>query len=117
MEWLLLIAPPTEEDKMSDAYDRVADVIGQEMDKAWKNIMVTLATANVNALSADADITSNDLQEFFANLGGCQMGIQFASIKPKGETVRFNAHQLKPSAGITTMGVSGSISIGVNISF
>ena len=103
---------------MSDAYDRVADVIGQEMDKTWVNILKRLASADVNTLSSSgANITSADLQEFFANLGGCQMGIKFNSIKPKGETVRFNAHQLQPSAGITTMGVSGSISIGIKIDF
>lgn len=103
---------------MSDAYDRVADVIGQEMDKTWRNILIRLASDDVSTLSSDgANITSSDLQEFFANLGGCQMGIKFSSIKPKGETVRFNAHQLQPSAGITTMGVSGSISIGINIGF
>jgi hypothetical protein len=103
---------------MSDAYDRVADVIGKEMDKAWRNILTNLASANVSALSSGgANITAVELQEFFANLGGCQMGIRFYSIKPKSETVWFNAEQLQPSAGITTMGVSGSISIGVNISF
>lgn len=103
---------------MSDAYDRVADVIGQEMDKAWKNILIKLANGDANAFSGDANFSSDDLQEFFANLGGCHMGIKFSSKELKGETVRFSAHQLKPTEGITTMGgVSGSISIGINISF
>ncbi|WP_290976389.1 hypothetical protein [Hydrogenophaga sp.] len=103
---------------MSDAYDRVADVIGKEMDKAWRNILTNLASSNVGTLSSGgAKITAVELQEFFANLGGCQMGIRFSSIKPKGESVWFNAEQLKPSTGITTMGVSGSVSIGVSISF
>ena len=103
---------------MSDAYERVADVIGKEMDKAWRNILTNLATANVTALSSPGvNITSAELQEFFANLGGCQMGIRFSSIKPKGEQVFFNSEQLQPTPLMTTMGVSGSISIGVNISF
>lgn len=106
---------------MSDAYDKIADVIGKEMDDAWKNIMEKLATADANTLpfvsSADPTITFDDLKEFFANLGGCQMGIKFASIKPKGEVMRFNSHTLEPSAGITTMGVKGTISVGINISF
>ncbi len=88
------------------------------MDEAWRGILTDLANAKVSALSSGGvNITATELQEFFANLGGCQMGISFSSIKPKGETVWFNAQQLQPSAGITTMGVSGSISIGVNISF
>ncbi|WP_372886886.1 hypothetical protein [Psychrobacter sp.] len=103
---------------MSDAYDRVAEVIGQEMDNAWKNILTKLSQADVNAFSGNTNVTSNDLQEFFANLGGCQMSIKFSSLQVKGENVRFNAHQLQPTSAITTMGgVSGSISIGINIGF
>lgn len=103
---------------MSDAYDRVADVIGKRMDEAWRGILSDLASANVAPLSSGGvNITTAELQEFFANLGGCQMGIQFSSIKPKGQTVRFYAEQLQPSSGISTMGITGSISIGVNISF
>ena len=103
---------------MSDAYDRVADVIGKRMDEAWRGIINDLAKGKVSVLSSgDVNIRSQDLQEFFANLGGCQMGIRFSSTKPKGETVRFNAEQVKPSAEITTMGITGSISVGVNISF
>ena len=102
-----------------DAYDRVAYVIGKEMDEAWRNILTKLATGNSSFLSSteSASITSDQLQEFFANLGGCQMGIRFSSIKPKGESVWFNAEQLQPSDVVPFMGVSGSISIGVNISF
>ena len=102
---------------MSKSYDIVADVIGQEMDKTWKRILERLANAETNALSNGTNVQVADIQDFFKNLGGAQMAINFSSLTPKGETVRFNAHQLQQTSAIKTMGVSGTISIGVNISF
>lgn len=103
---------------MADAYDRVADVIGKRMDEAWRGIISDLAKADVSTLSSGgANITTSELQEFFANLGGCQMGIRFASIKPKGESVWCNAEQITPETGIAAMGINGTISVGCTINF
>lgn len=79
--------------------------------------MERLVTADMSAMSGGASISTNELQEFFKNLGGAHLAVNFSSLVPKGEVTRFSAYQLKPSAPITAMGVEGSISIGVNIRF
>ena len=99
-------------------YEKVSAVIGEEMDKAWKNILEKLAQGNVQALSGGStSLAQNDLQDFFKKLGGAQMGIAFSCVEAKGESTRFYAHSLAPTNAITTMGFEGSISIGVNIRF
>jgi hypothetical protein len=83
---------------MASSYNKVAGVIGEEMDKAWKNIMERLST------------------EFFKTLGGARLAIDFSSLVQKGETTRFSAHQIIPNLGPAVM-IEGSISIGVAIKF
>ena len=81
--------------------------------------MEKLASADTSLVSADAgaSLASDDLKDFFKNLGGAHLAINFSSLTPKGEITRFSGYELTPTAGITTMGVEGSISIGVNIKF
>jgi hypothetical protein len=106
---------------MSDAYAKVATVIGDEMDKAWERIMGRLADANMSALSTGgaSATTVEDLKVFFQQLGGAKMDLQFCSNIPKGEAMVCRAHEIRPSTGspIGMLGVEGSISIGVNIKF
>jgi len=98
---------------MSKAYEKVAGVIGEEMDNAWKNIMDRLSQNGPSALSG-ATISSQELKEFFDNLGGARLGVDFASRAQKGQVERFSAYKISPSPSVAA---SGSISIGVNVSF
>lgn len=98
-------------------YDKVSAVIGEEMNKAWKNILERLAQASLTVLSGGPVITQTDLSDFFERLGGAHMGITFSCVESKGELSRYYAHELTPTNAIGTMGIEGSISIGVTIRF
>jgi hypothetical protein len=103
---------------MADSYEAIAGVIGQEMDNAWKRIMEKLAAADATVLTAaGAGFKTADLKEFFANLGGANMAIDFSSRIPKGQVRQFSAYKISPAGEVNALGVSGSISIGVNVTF
>lgn len=106
---------------MATTYENVALIIGEEMDKTWKRIMERVATASVDTSTFTSEdgkkLSSLDFQDFLANLGGANLSIKFSSLTPKGEVTRYSGYELTPAHEITTMGVSGSNSIGVNISF
>lgn len=67
---------------MATTYEKVAGIIGDEMDNAWKNIMEKLAKADVSAMSGEQTLSNSDLQDFFKNLGGAHIGINFSSLTP-----------------------------------
>lgn len=103
---------------MTSGYEKVAGIIGEEMGKAWSNVMERLAADDAaSVMSSRVPMASSELQEFFANLGGAQMSLSFSSRVPKGEVCRFRAYELNPSAEVAPMGFEGSISIGINIRF
>jgi hypothetical protein len=103
----------------TDAYEKVAGVVGDEMDKAWKNIMSRLAASNVSGIAAfdGGSLTSDDLKAFFEVLGGAQMALSFQSRQPKGERVRSTSLDIEPQAGSPATLISGEISIGGSIRF
>jgi hypothetical protein len=74
----------------TDSYEKVASVVGDEMDKVWKNIMSKLAASNFAGIAAfdGGSLKSSDLEAFFEVLGGAQMAITVASRQPKGERIR-----------------------------
>jgi hypothetical protein len=47
----------------TDSYEKVASVVGDEMDKAWKNIMSKLAASNFAGIAAfdGGSLKSSDL--------------------------------------------------------
>jgi hypothetical protein len=103
----------------TDEYEKVADVVGDEMDKAWKNIMSKLAASNVSGIAAfdGGSLTSDDLKSFFEVLGGVQMALSFQSRQPKGERVRSTSLDIEPQTGSPATLISGEISIGGTIRF
>lgn len=103
----------------TEAYEKVASVVGEEMDKAWKNIMSKLASSNVSGIAAfdGGSLTSSDLSDFFEVLGGAQMAITFASRQPKGERIRSTSLDIEPQTGSPATLISGEISIGGTIRF
>lgn len=103
----------------TDAYEKVAGVVGDEMDKAWKNIISKLAASNVSGIAAfdGGRLTSDDLKVFFEVLGGAQMALSFQSRQPKGERVHSTSLDIEPQAGSPATPISGEISIGGSIRF
>ena len=103
----------------TEAYEKVANGVGEEMDKAWKNIMSKLASRNVSGIAAfdSGSLTPSDLSDFFTVLGGTQMAITFASRQPKGERTRSTSLDIEPQTGSPATLVSGEISIGGTIRF
>jgi hypothetical protein len=82
----------------TEACEKVASVVSEEMDKAWKNITSRLASSNVSGIAAfdGASLTSSDLNDFFEILGGAQTEITFASRLLKGERVRSTSLDIEP---------------------
>ena len=103
----------------TDAYEKVAGVVGEEMDAAWKKIMSRLASGNVSGIAAfdGGSLKSPDLEAFFEVLGGAQMEITFASRQLKGARVRSTSLEIEPQTGSPKTLVSGEISIGGTIRF
>jgi hypothetical protein len=96
------------------------------MDKAWKEIMRRLAgVATGRAAPATlaglgpAPLAAGIVQEFFANLGGAGLVVDFISREARGGVARFRAADLDltPVGPAPAMAIDGSISIGVNIRF
>jgi hypothetical protein len=103
----------------TDSYEKVASVVGDAMDKAWKDIMSKLAASNFAGIAAfdSGSLKSSDLEAFFEVLGGAQMAITFASRQPKGERIRSTSLDIEPQTGSPTTLISGEISIGGTIKF
>jgi hypothetical protein len=103
----------------TDSYEKVASVVGDEMNKAWESIMSRLAASNFAGIAAfdGGSLQSSDLEAFFEVLGGAQMAITFASRQPKGERIRSTALDIEPQTGSPTTLISGEISIGGTIRF
>jgi hypothetical protein len=98
-------------------YEKVANVIGSEMDKAWANIMKRLASGDTAGMNLMSNFETSDIKDFFSNLGGANMEINFSSIRPKGQIACFNAYKLERGEGIPVLGIEGTVTVGVAIRF
>lgn len=99
---------------MSDkSYDKIAQLIGTEMNNAWNNI-IRKASSNELMLPEDSinPITEEDIKSFFEELSSAQLDIKFSSSNPK--TINRKNYPNPPS---TFRRVSGSVTIGVNLEF
>ena len=88
-----------------DSYEKVAGIIGVEMDKAWKGIISKLSEGDV-ALAQESELI-----DFFENLGGAHLALTFASRQAKGERLRSTSLVVEPKLAGQVLG-SGEISIG-----
>lgn len=122
----------------SEAYDKVAKVIGKYMDEAWQKIMSDIVNGNVSAVTAGGRsgeqpaVTRDDLEIFSRLVSGANLNIDFLCRSVKGAGSFHNAHQLSrsrsgresvPEEELQAVGTSGSktgsvdVSIGVGIKF
>lgn len=116
----------------TDAFEKVSGVIGNAMNEAWVKIISDLAdiakgakspshllvTGGANVLSLD------DIREFFECAGGAHLDITFPCVVAKDKIDLFQAqcvdHGIPSrfmSPGLAATRISGTISIGVGISF
>lgn len=95
------------------AYEKVAGIIGEEMDLAWKNILEKISKGTQES-TRSFSLNEEDLKGFISNLSAAQLDIQFFSAnKEKGLTKRFSAHELTPPYAFR----SGSISVSIGASW
>lgn len=115
---------------MVDSFDTVASVVGKHMDLAWKNIMTELsdvATGKkshsevaVLATGGPALVSQQIISDFFGQLGGASLAIDFSNRNAKGQVVKHSAYALDLTPAGTAaaaMSVEGSITIGGTIRF
>ena len=115
----------------TEAFDRVSAIIGTVMNDAWVRIITDLAEVAKGAkspshllVSGPSALSLSDIKDFFAVAGGANLEINFPCVVPKDRVGLFQAacvdHGI-PSAlsakNPAVTGISGSISIGVGISF
>ncbi|KHL97372.1 MULTISPECIES: hypothetical protein [unclassified Paenibacillus] len=93
-------------------YEKVASVIGSEMDKAWGNIMQRLTSGDTEFSAESGALNNEDIKNFFSELGGANLTTEFFSSKDKGITKKYNVHAL--SSGTNE---GGSITVGASWSF
>lgn len=91
-------------------YEKVANIIGEEMDNAWKNIMERLASGDT---ALNGSIKNEDVKEFFDSLGGASINIDFYCNKNSGQYKNFTSHAIKPNPSIKASNIfGGQITIG-----
>jgi hypothetical protein len=100
-----------------DAYDKVSKAIATGATMFWKSVFEDLATGNKVSFLSDAGVKQADIDSFFAVLGGAEMKIGLIPSITKGTKTYFDAASVVPSQGLSATAVSGSISIGIGISF
>lgn len=116
----------------TDAFDKVSSIIGNAMNDAWTKIITDLAdvakgnkpVTNLLVAPAAGALSLDEVKSFFAVAGGANMDISFPSVIAKQPIGLFRASCVDhgiPSkfvaGGPAISGISGSISIGVGISF
>ncbi|HEY0074537.1 MAG TPA: hypothetical protein VGB77_10570 [Abditibacteriaceae bacterium] len=114
-------------------YDKVAKALAQGATAFWKTVFDDLAKGeksdtlmSLAGEKAMASISTDDIKEFFAILGGAKMDIDIIPKITKGTKTFFDSGDVLPGSGIlqkddangvSTLGVEGSISIGIGIKF
>ena len=116
----------------TDAFDKVSSIIGNAMNDAWTKIITDLAdvakgtkpVTNLLVAPTAGTLSLDEVKSFFAAAGGANMDISFPCVIGKQPIGLFRAscvdHGIPTkfaSAGPNIAGISGSISIGVGISF
>lgn len=95
---------------VQSGYDKVATVIGEEMDKAWKNIMEKLSQNNISDFSG---VNVSEIEKFFTELGGAELSICFNNnTSARGIRKTFSAHKITP---VTLLG--GYVTVGAGYSW
>ncbi|MGE7427118.1 hypothetical protein ACQKLM_03110 [Bacillus thuringiensis] len=98
--------------------EKVAIVIGEEMNKVYTNILQRLSNPNEHGFmndlgNGDIQITQDDLIEFFKKLGGGEMNLDFHSIEEKGIVKKYFSNEIKPESQF--FGADVSVSIGISV--
>ena len=117
----------------TDSFDKVSGIISNAMNDAWTKIITDLAdvakgskpVANLLVAPAAGTLSLGDVKNFFALAGGANMDISFPCVIAKQPIGLFRAscvdHGIPTKfvsvGGPSVAGISGSISIGVGISF
>ncbi|ASB93411.1 hypothetical protein [Bacillus subtilis] len=94
--------------QQNSGYEKVSNVVGEEMDAAWKKIMQRLAAGELADTPRLSSIAEDELKEFFEQLGGAQLDVKFFSLNDKGTSKKYTATELNPTVGV----MGGSITIG-----
>lgn len=112
-----------------DAYKKVANIIGVEMDKAWKSIISGIANTGKIHVDGEADgislsdnqkVSEQDIMKFLTICNSAEMQINFTPSILQAQTCRFTAMDIVPMSknGKTIAGgVEGSISVSVGVRF
>ncbi|NJM87301.1 MAG: hypothetical protein HC847_09025 [Hydrococcus sp. RU_2_2] len=114
----------------TDGYDKVSEALAKGATAFWKTVFDDLGKGETKTLTGlieggiAATITPDDIKNFFDVLGGASMKIDLNPKIVKGTKNIFDSGLVEPGIGVVVddkdkvnLLVSGSISIGVGISF
>jgi hypothetical protein len=116
----------------TDAFDKVSSIIGNAMNDAWTRIITDLADVAKGSkpvtnllVGPTGTLSLDEVKGFFAVAGGANMDISFPCVMGKQPIGLFRAScvdhgiptKFAAVGGPSVTGISGSISIGVGISF
>ncbi|WP_446937102.1 hypothetical protein [Lysinibacillus fusiformis] len=90
-------------------YDYIAKAIGEVMDEAWEKFMNKVADGDLTFLG-ESNFTEENVKQFYALLGGAELGITFSNNSPSGTKKYFNSHDIT-----STNFMRGSLTIGTRI--
>lgn len=111
-----------------DEYQEVANIVGEEMGKAWESIISKLVKASgPQALNfAGGSLSTSVIGAFVAKLGAAQLDVSFSTSEASSKTAKGKVVQIvlgdevravANNGKVGATAVSGSISIGINIGF
>lgn len=109
-------------------YDIISEIIGKKMQTVWVEIVEELANASnpsTLGIATDKAISIQTLAGFFSELGAANLTVSFSPISaaPRKETSKNTVIQVAPelqqhmTSGATTLGMSGTITIGATFGF
>jgi hypothetical protein len=93
-------------------YDKISEVIGRRINENFLQLFKDLTAGDISTFTASG-ITSADLENFFASLGGANIAVQFTPKVVKGTQDQFIAGSFTfaPSVdgtGASVLGFEGS---------
>ena len=104
----------------TDGFERVSDIIGEEMDRAFRNVMDRVMkaaadgnTGDVSSFAQGATLSVEDLQNFITCMGGAMLDLQFVSNTPKGGQLRCHGGKIGLPAGADASAFGGEISVSI----
>lgn len=116
--------------EVTEGYDKVSEALAKGATAFWKTVFDDLGKGETKALAGLVEgdiattITSDDIKNFFDVLGGASMKIDLNPKIVKGTKNIFDSGIVEPGKGVVVddkdkvnLLVSGSVSIGVGISF